>query len=327
MASKDVPTRTLARSLWEKHPGVFSCVEHARGAVRRYRGQSGKWARDRVQTRESYTENGDARRDSSEFHTIPSTRILLFDIETAPNIAYVWRCLDRNFSVSADQLVQHTTVLCYAAKWLDQKRVIFDEVDHDDYTNDRAVCESLWGLFDKADIVVAHNGRAFDHPLMRTRFLAHGMAPPSSYQTVDTCKLAQKQFAFPRSKLDVIAKYLKIGHKTPHDGFKLWSDCMDGDKAAWRSMRRYNINDVILLEKVYLRLRAWDKQHPNVSIDYDDTTRCTVCGSTSVRRIAGEVRTPASLFEQFRCDSCGHVMRSRSRIKPAVSAADRMANA
>jgi len=309
----------------EERPELYMSIEHARSCVRRYRGQEGKRTRAKNKHREYYSENGDERRNHDGVYTIPSARILLFDIETAPHMAYVWRCFKEY--VAPEQMIQHTTVICWAAKWLDGGKVMFDCVPHDDYTNDRAICESLWALFNEADIIVAHNGRAFDHPLMRTRWLAHGMTPPEPYQTVDTCKLAQKQFRFPRSKLESIAQYLGIGHKTPHDGFSLWRQCMDGDAKAWAKMKRYNINDVKLLESVYLRLRAWDVQHPNVSLDYDDVSRCTVCGSTSMSPLLKNARTEASMFESYRCDSCGHVMRSRSRIKPVLDASERMANA
>ena len=218
----DVATKTLARMLWQSEPqGTWPTFEACRTAVRLYRGQRGDEKRAQCKSREAFTANGDERRAQPTIHTVPSARILLFDIETAPHMAYVWKCFKEY--IAPERLIQHTTVICWAAKWLDGKCVMFDDVPHDDYTNDRAICESLWALVDEADIVVAHNGRGFDHPLMRTRWLEHEMPPPSPYQTVDTCKLAQTQFRFPRSKLESIAQYLDIGHKTDHDGFKLWA--------------------------------------------------------------------------------------------------------
>lgn len=319
----DIPTRTLATKIFNKHPGVFSSIEHARTLVRYYRGQSGAKNKDKCKNRDNYSANGDNRRGGN-VDVIPSAKILSFDIETAPHMAYVWKCFKEY--VSPEQMIQHTTVICWAAKWLGDDEVLFDDVPHDDYTNDKGICESLWKLIDEADIIISHNGRAFDHPLMRTRWLAHGMPPPSPYQTVDTCKLAQKQFRFPRSKLESVARYLEIGHKTSHDGFQLWRDCMDGDEEAWAKMREYNINDVILLEDVYMRLRPWDRQHPNVSLDYDDVMRCIVCGSTALESLNQPTRTQASTFESYRCQHCGKVMRSRSRHKPDLPAAERLAH-
>lgn len=321
---KDMPTRSLAVMLYEKFDDIYTSVEHARKCVRRYRGQTGAKDKASVKHREAYSKAGDDRRSTSNVAVIPSARILLFDIETAPHLAYVWRCFKEN--ISPAQMVKHTTVLCWAAKWLDEKTIMYDSVPYDDYENDRAVCMSLWKLIDKADIVVAHNGRAFDHPLMRTRWLQHGIPPPSPYQMVDTCKLAQQHFSFPRSKLESIAQYIGVGTKTPHDGFKLWTDCMAGDNAAWKRMREYNMNDVALLEEVYLRLRCWDNRHPNVSLDYDDTRRCIVCGSTAIKSLPKMTRTGASVFDSFRCESCGKVMRNRSRVKPCVAADERMAH-
>ena len=321
----DMPTRTLARKLRQDWPDLFTSIEHARGIVRDYRGQHGKHSRRNVKHREHFTENGDDRRDNQIVHTIPSARILLFDIETAPHLAYVWRCFKEN--IAPAQMIQHTTVLCWAAKWLGEKKVFFDSVDPNNYTDDRRICQSLWDLVNEGDIIVAHNGIAFDHKTMRARWVQHGIPPPSPYQMVDTCKLAQKQFNFPRSKLESICQYLGIGGKAHHEGFALWVGCMNGDPKAWATMKRYNIKDVRLLEEVYLRLRSWDKRHPNVSLEYDDVMRCIVCGSTDIKPELNDTRTSASLFFSYRCGSCGHVMRSRSPQKKRLKADERLAHA
>ncbi len=51
-------------------------------------------------------------------------KILLLDIESSPNTAHVWGLWQQN--VSINQLMESSYVLCYAAKWLGQKDVLFD---------------------------------------------------------------------------------------------------------------------------------------------------------------------------------------------------------
>ena len=48
-----------------------------------------------------------------------------------------------------------------------------------------------------------------------------------------------------------------VGAKVKHSGFELWIDCMDGDKKAWAEMKRYQIQDVQLLDKLYEVLIPW----------------------------------------------------------------------
>ena len=56
-------------------------------------------------------------------------RTLLLDIETRPNLAYVWGLWDQR--VGINQLVSNSEVICYGAKWVGQKKTYFLSVHHD----------------------------------------------------------------------------------------------------------------------------------------------------------------------------------------------------
>lgn len=233
-------------------------------------------------------------------------RILIYDIETSPNLAYVWSCYDEN--VSPSQLIEAGDILCWSAKWIDSPTVFTDSRQND--KTDERICRSLWALFNKADIVVAHNGQAFDEKTLNARWLDYGIPPPEPFKTVDTLKIAKSMFRFPINKLEGIANYLGIGSKVEHEGFGLWVKCMAGDRAAWGRMRDYNVQDVLLLEQVYLRIRPWDKRHPNCALFYDDgLLRCVCCGSTEMKKLAKMAYTSVSMFNSYRCEKCGNVMR------------------
>jgi len=62
--------------------------------------------------------------------------------------------------------------------------------------DDERIVNSLWKLFDEADIIIAHNGGNFDIPNMNTRFIVNKLPPPSAYQMIDTLKVARKGFGF-----------------------------------------------------------------------------------------------------------------------------------
>src|SRR5712664_1835689 len=88
-------------------------------------------------------------------------------------------------------------------------------------------------------------------------------------------------FRFDSNKLDDLARYLGVGRKLPHTGFHLWKGCMSGDREAWKTMKDYNKQDVILLENVYYRIRAWDKNHPSVNRGQE---ACPVCAGTDTHK-------------------------------------------
>ena len=237
--------------------------------------------------------------------------ILMFDIETSPNLAYVWQCYDTN--VIPDFLLEPGDVMCWAAKWLGNDAVIVESAEND--PDDERIMKELWKLFDAADIVVAHNGRAFDEKHCRARWVSYGMEPPSPYRSVDTLKLARGLFRFPMNKLDCLGKYLDVGSKLEHGGStKLWLKCLQGDPKAWDMMREYNAQDVYLLEAVYLKLRAWDRRPPNVSLMFtDDVLRCVCCGAASPTKLRKKAYTNSQAYPAYRCKSCGKVMRGRKR--------------
>ena len=58
---------------------------------------------------------------------------------------------------------------------------------------------------------------------------------------------------------------------------------MGGDKKAWKLMCDYNIQDVVLLEKVYLKLRGWDERHPNTAL-WGNVIGCPNCGSDNKQK-------------------------------------------
>ena len=51
---------------------------------------------------------------------------LLLDIETAPITAYTWGLFNQNIPIKA--IVDSGTVLCWAAKWLEDDEVMFSSI-------------------------------------------------------------------------------------------------------------------------------------------------------------------------------------------------------
>jgi hypothetical protein len=86
-------------------------------------------------------------------------------------------------------------------------------------------------------------------------------------------------------------------------GFDLWKDCMAGDEKAWRKMRRYNIGDTVLTEKVYDVLRPYVKNHPNIGV-FEGRPCCPKCGGEKVQA-RGHYVTREKSYPQFQCRTQG----------------------
>lgn len=234
-------------------------------------------------------------------------RILHFDIENAPLLAYIWSPWDS--MVTHERLIHDTFLISWAAKWDGQRGVLSDVLSSEEAVaqDDTRIVQSLSDLIREADIVVAHNGDKHDIPKLNGRLLQLGLEPLGPVQTIDTLKLAKKSFNIAYRKLDYIGEFLGLGRKIKTD-FDLWKGCYFGDEKALSKMERYNKRDVVLLEKVFNTMKPYVKQLPRL-VD-GDGHMCPTCGSHDLMR-RGVRRTNASTFRQYQCKVCGRYSRSR----------------
>ncbi len=235
-------------------------------------------------------------------------RVLVLDIETSPNLGYIWALYKQDIGLS--QLVKTTEVICFAAKFHGEKDIYFASV------NDGVgiMRDLLYELLDEADVVVTWNGINFDIPHINRELLEGGYPPPSPFKHVDLCQVVKKNFRFTSNKLDHVAKKLGVGGKLRHTGFDLWLGCMAGDPKAWALMERYNRRDVVITDKVYTKLLPWIPNHPHVGLYSDDPSKnvCGRCGSNKLKR-RGFAYTSVGRFQRFRCDGCGSWSRTGKR--------------
>ena len=234
-------------------------------------------------------------------------KILLLDIETAPNLAYVWGLWNQN--IATNQIANSGYVLCWAAKWHGNGGPLFDSVHQ---STPKRMLGRVHTLIDSADVIVHYNGANFDIPTLNKEFVVHGFRPPAPYKQVDMLDVVKRKFRFPSNKLDYVVKSLGLGEKVRHEGHELWTKCMAGDDAAWQRMERYNKRDVVVLERLYDRLKPWIPGHPNHSV-YSGTVCCPNCGSENFMR-NGWAYTQLLKYPRFLCRACGKFFRGNRTV-------------
>lgn len=236
--------------------------------------------------------------------------VVLLDVETSPILGYAWQMYDTNIL----GVVEPVKIICCAWKQLGAKNVSIRALpDYADYkggiVDDRQLVTDLWHVLDKADVVIAHNGDSFDIKVLNARFIANSLNAPSDYKSIDTLKVAKKYFKFNNNTLNELGQYLKEGKKAPTGGFETWTKCMAGDMIAWDRMKKYNVQDVDLLERVYLRLRPFIANHPNLNlisplkIKVSDFA-CTTCQSLNTTK-RGFSLTKVGRYQRYQCSDCG----------------------
>lgn len=242
-------------------------------------------------------------------------KILILDLETAPMKAYVWRRWKEN--ISLEQTISEWFMLAWSAKWLYSPDIYGEVLTPEEVRNedDSRIAMSLYALINKADIVVAHNGKHADVPWMNSRFILNNLQPPKPFTLIDTLEIARKQFGFSSNKLDALAGYFNIPHKL-HTDFTLWKECMEGKQQSLDYMLEYNKMDVKILEEVYIKLMPWIKGGPNMNVYLNsDIPVCANCGSEAIEIIPNQYYyTSVGKYILYRCKDCGAISRGRFSV-------------
>ena len=230
-------------------------------------------------------------------------KLLHLDIETTPHLTYTWGLFDQNIGIT--QIEKPGGLFCFAASWEGSRETMFFRGD--------GMVQAAHDLLSEADALCTYNGDRFDIPHLNREFLHAGLKPPAPYASIDLLKTMRKRFKHASNKLDWVSQQLGVGGKTKHPGFQLWLDCMDDDPKAWKTMERYNRNDVVIMKKCYRKALPWIQPHPSVPMLDGFREGCPNCGSMKAER-RGFTYTASSKFQRFQCLNCGKWYRGATRL-------------
>jgi hypothetical protein len=238
-------------------------------------------------------------------------KILLLDVETSPNTVYTWGLF--NQFVALNQIIETSKLLCWSAKWLGDKKTIFNSIHQ---SSPKTVLKGMHKLLDEADCVITYNGNHFDIPVINRELLLHGFKPPSPYKSLDLYQTVKRQFKFSSNKLDHVCSQLNLGNKY-HTDFKLWVDCMNNVDKAWIDMEKYNRNDVVLLERLYDTILPYIKNHPNQNLYTNGQHVCPNCGGSHLHK-RGVSYTISGTYQRYVCLTCRAWSRDNKKINGSI---------
>lgn len=237
-------------------------------------------------------------------------KVLFWDIETLPMIKRAWSLWQR-FG-TPQEVIQDWSIICICYKWLGEKKVhtisvrdglLKSDINAETVRDDGGVVERFAEVLNSADVVVAHNGIAFDMKKFRARLIKHDGKPLAPVKEYDTLRVAKSLFAFTSNRLDALGEYFGVGRKIKTD-YDLWIRCEQGEMKALKEMEKYCRGDILVLEKVYNKLAPHDRLHPNHNVYNKTEDACPTCNSFNVQR-RGSRMTRVSEFWRYQCLSCG----------------------
>lgn len=238
-------------------------------------------------------------------------KILFWDLETAQNLVAVFR-LANNDWIDPSAIVRERYVICGSWKWMGEKQVHAISVLNDarrytkDPYDDYHVVKVLHDILSQADVIVAHNGDSFDTKWLETRALFHKLPALPPIISIDTYKVAKARFYLNSNKLDYLGQFLGVGRKK-ETKTGLWMRVLKGEKKAIHEMVEYNKQDVLLLERVFMKLRPYIANHINRELFGGEG--CPRCGSHKVQS-RGFHRAISRVYRRWQCQACSGWFRS-----------------
>lgn len=249
-------------------------------------------------------------------------KILLLDIETLPDLKEIMKIYAGISAYPGLSLkASITSIICVGYKWLGENKTYcinawdFTEWQKD-VNNDKKVIESFHKVFQEADVIITHNGKSFDMKHLKTRGMKHGVLFNDDLIHIDTKNEAKKHLYMFNNRLGTIGEFLVNDKKMENGGWQLWVDVMNRDPKSQKLMTEYCKQDVILLEKVYLKLRPYIKSIPNYAMFQSlELKICPKCGSTRIKK-KGLSYTKNNVKQRYVCYNCGG--QSHSNLKKSL---------
>lgn len=236
-------------------------------------------------------------------------KVLIWDLETAGVNSF-----------KADL----STITCFGYKWLGEKETHCLTVDQfagwwNYGINDKPLVEEALKIMNQADMMVAHFGDKFDRRFFQGRVVIHGLTPPPPVKQRDTWRIAKTAFALSSNRLDALAMALDLKqrkHQKSRDEWPgWWLKAMAGCKKAIHDKAEYCKQDVRVLEKIYLRIRAYDNlNHPRLYSKLLHPLTCGMCGGRQTYR-GGYAFVGKNKYRRMQCTEAACQRWDRESVK------------
>ena len=226
-------------------------------------------------------------------------KTLYFDIETSPCEGWFWRP-GYKLNLNYNNVTKDASIICISYKWQGQSKIY--NLTWDSKQSDKEMLKKFIDVLNSADQIVGHNSDRFDIKWIRTRCYFYDIPMMPNYTSIDTYKEAKNLFNFPSNRLDSIGRYSSVGKKIKTTE-ELWFDVWRrNDRRALKKMVKYCNQDVILLEKVHLKMLQYTKVKLRTCTDI---TVCPRCESDKLHFVKRRIQASGNITIQFHCQSCG----------------------
>jgi len=177
--------------------------------------------------------------------------------------------------------------------------------------NDEYVVRETHKILSDTDIIIGHNIKRFDIRMFNGRALFYGLTPIPEIPFVDTLKESRKHFDLNSHSLSFISRFIGSEGKDKID----WTDFLaiaHGCKKALKKMTQYGIRDIKETEAVYMAIRPYMINHPNLNVIFGGEG-CPNCGSVRLSKNGPRIRR-AGKYQRYLCKDCGASSQGKKNL-------------
>lgn len=227
---------------------------------------------------------------------------LLIDIETSTNKGEFYGHL---FETKIVKMIEEAHIMGFSVKWYGEKKIyVYDLKDFKG--SEKKMLEKILWWVEQSDYFIAHNGDKFDWKFINARLDKYRLPVLSPIKTVDTLKIAKRIWNHVSFRLDYLGWYYNLGRKTerPH------VEDREMTERERRQEKKYNGNDVLILEKLftlqlphigYLPMFKIPKPKTAISKDRNCPREDCLSSHTNSR---GRRFYEGGIVRQFYCKNC-----------------------
>ena len=229
-------------------------------------------------------------------------RVMIYDIETSRQRADVW--WSGKQYINGNNLVGDPNVISIAYKWLGEEEVHCLKWDKN--MCDKKMITTFLREYNQADMVIGYNNDRFDNKWINTRALKHSLEVNTLVKSFDIMKQSKSIFRLPSYSMNYLAKFLGVQTKLQHGGLAMWDAIQYGTKKegkkAMKMMLEYNIQDIIVTEQVFLKVRSYMKMHIHLGVMVGQAkTSCPSCGGSHVKLHKTTVTAAGTVQHIMKC--------------------------
>lgn len=247
---------------------------------------------------------------------IKQPKILIYDIETAKVNFELW--WSGNQWVNGNNSLNDPRIITIAYKWLGSNKV--GVVKWDKKKSDKQLMKEFLDIYNQADMVIGINNDKFDNKYINARAAKYGFDVNTHVKSLDIQKQCRRLFRLPSYSMKYLGKYFNLEQQKMKVSMQdIWEDIMYGTKKeakkAMKLLVKYNIQDILTTEQLFLRLQKYLKCPIHVGVlQGNNKATCPISGSSNIELYKTTFTASGTIQRIMKCKDNGHTFKISNSV-------------